>query len=52
MIDVMAAWSMTHGLADLMISGKLKPLQSMSRAQREAVVTELIRRAITGAGAT
>lgn len=49
MIDVMASWSIVHGLADLMISGRTeRPMgfSRMSQAERDTAVTDLILRAI------
>jgi AcrR family transcriptional regulator len=46
MADVMAAWSMAHGLAELLISGRLKPLQGMTDAEREAVLRRMMTRAL------
>jgi AcrR family transcriptional regulator len=46
MADVMAAWSMAHGLAELLISGRLKPLQGMACAEREAALRSLLARAL------
>ena len=49
MMDVMASWAIVHGLADLMISGRTeRPMGfgRMSRAERDAAITDLILRAI------
>lgn len=42
--DAMALWAMAHGLADLMSSGRMKPLQAMPRAERRAVLLDLLQR--------
>lgn len=36
MAEVMATWSMTHGFAELLLSGRLKPVQGLDRAARDA----------------
>jgi AcrR family transcriptional regulator len=46
MLDVMAAWSTVHGIADLMNSGRAKPLLQMPRAERESAISELLARSI------
>lgn len=46
MADVVAAWSMAHGLAELSISGRLKPLQSMAEEEREAFLRGMMARAL------
>lgn len=45
MLDVMATWGITHGLADLMLSGRMKPLLAMPPAARDAALAEIIGRA-------
>jgi AcrR family transcriptional regulator len=50
MLDVMAAWSMVHGIADLMNSGRAKPLLQMPTTERESAVSELLARAIRNRG--
>jgi hypothetical protein len=42
MVDVMAAWSMVHGFAELMIFRRLPP----SAAARDEVLTDLMRRSL------
>lgn len=42
--DVAAAWAMVHGLADLMISGRLAALCAMDPTARDDVLSGLIRR--------
>ncbi len=44
MTDVMAAWAIVHGLADLLIAGRMAFLQSMNKPDREAVMTDIILR--------
>jgi AcrR family transcriptional regulator len=46
MLDVMAAWATAHGIADLINGGRAKFLSRATRRQREAMVSELISRAI------
>lgn len=46
MTDVVASWSIVHGLADLLQSGRLSFLQEKSEAAREAILKAIIRRAI------
>lgn len=46
MLDVTATWALTHGLADLMLSGRMKPLLAMPPADREAALRDLIGRAV------
>jgi len=48
MLDVMAAWAIVHGLGDLLNAGRLKHLQGMSNAKREAAVAEIIGRTMRG----
>jgi AcrR family transcriptional regulator len=44
--DVTAAWAMVHGLADLMISGRLGALADKDGPARDAVVAGLVRRVL------
>lgn len=44
--DVAAAWAMVHGLADLLISGRLPALAAMETMARDAVLDGLIRRVL------
>lgn len=44
MADVMAAWSMVHGFAALLMAGRLKPVQAMDTPAREAYFTALFAR--------
>ena len=50
MVDVMAAWAVTHGLADLLSEGRMKFLHGLPQAERETVLTEIIRRAVVRDG--
>ena len=45
MLDVMATWGLCHGLADLMLSGRMKPLLAMPPDARDAALSEIIGRA-------
>lgn len=45
MADVMATWAMTHGLADLLLSERLKPLLALPGEARERLVADMIERA-------
>jgi AcrR family transcriptional regulator len=46
MHDALSAWGMSHGLADLLVSGRMKPLQQMPAPQRDAVLAAIIARAL------
>lgn len=46
MTDVMAAWSMVHGFAELAISRRLKALEGASPSEREAVLRDLLARSL------
>ena len=46
MADVMAAWSLAHGFAELLISGRMKPVQAMDRPAREAFFRSILGRLI------
>ena len=41
MLDVMGTWGSVHGLADLMLSGRMKPLLTMAPAARDAALVAL-----------
>jgi AcrR family transcriptional regulator len=45
-VDVAAAWAMVHGLADLMISGRLGSLADLDADTRDAVVAGLVGRVL------
>lgn len=47
-MDAAATWAMTHGLADLIVSGRMKLVSGLPPAEREAAVTTLIGRVIDG----
>ncbi|MBL9051998.1 MAG: WHG domain-containing protein [Tabrizicola sp.] len=44
--DVVALWSASHGLADLIMGRKLRPMVQKSQAEQEALVREVIGRAL------
>ncbi len=44
--DVMRTWAMAHGLADLMNSNRLKNLIGVRKTEREAMLTEMLRKSI------
>ena len=44
MVDVMAAWSLVHGLADLINAGRPRILLEMPKAKREKIIKSIIRR--------
>lgn len=46
MREVMTAWAVVHGLADLMISGRAITYEQMPRASRDAALSDLILRAV------
>jgi AcrR family transcriptional regulator len=46
MLDVMATWAIAHGLADLLLSGRMKPMLAMQQSAREAALRDIIDRAI------
>lgn len=48
-VDVMAAWSAAHGIADLLISGQVKAIAQLPESDRDAAIAAVIARA-TGAG--
>lgn len=43
--DIAAVWSLAHGIADLMAAGRLKSLQSLGPADRDAALAALLHRA-------
>lgn len=47
MTDVMAAWSMVHGFASLLLSGRMHPVQEMDQPAREAFFRQVFAR-VTG----
>lgn len=44
--DIGAVWAIAHGLADLMSSGRLHSISSLPAAERDAVVADIIGRAL------
>jgi AcrR family transcriptional regulator len=44
--DVAAAWAMAHGLADLIIAGRLKGLEALDEAARARAVKAIVERAL------
>ena len=46
MADLMVAWGLVHGLADLMNAGRLTPLLSRPTKERERMVETLVRQAL------
>jgi AcrR family transcriptional regulator len=47
MADVMASWSMVHGFASLLLSGRMHPVQDMDQPAREAFFRQVFAR-VTG----
>jgi AcrR family transcriptional regulator len=47
MADVMASWSMVHGFASLLLSGRMQPVQDMDPPTREAFFRQVFAR-VTG----
>lgn len=41
--DVTATWALVHGVADLLMSGRLKSLQKLGKAKREAEIASMLR---------
>lgn len=46
MADEAGVWAMAHGLADLLAAGRVKTILSMEPAERDAMVAQIIRRAL------
>jgi AcrR family transcriptional regulator len=46
-----AVWAIAHGLADLLAAGRLKTVSSMTGPARDAMLADIIRRALPGVGA-
>lgn len=40
--DIAAVWALAHGLADLLVAGRLKSLQSLSPAERDSALAALL----------
>ncbi|MDM8166141.1 TetR/AcrR family transcriptional regulator [Roseovarius sp.] len=47
MADVMAAWSMVHGFADLLLAGRMKAVQAMAGPARERFFRQVLLRVMT-----
>lgn len=43
MVHVMAAWSMAHGFADLLLSGRMYPVQPLSASDQDAYFSRAFR---------
>ncbi|MEQ9259175.1 MAG: TetR/AcrR family transcriptional regulator [Roseovarius sp.] len=46
MADVMAAWSIVHGFADLLLAGRMKAVQEKSDAERDAFFRQVFMRVV------
>jgi hypothetical protein len=46
MLDVAAAWAVAHGLADLLVAGRLNTLGSLPTKTRNRRIATIISRAI------
>ncbi len=44
--EVMRTWAIAHGFADLMNSKRLKPLLAMRKADRDAMLADMLRRSL------
>jgi AcrR family transcriptional regulator len=44
--EVMRTWAIAHGLADLMNSRRLKPLLGLRKTERDAALSEMLRRSL------
>lgn len=47
--DVVALWATSHGIADLVVGHKLRPLRDKSPEDREAMIRAVLRRCLPGA---
>jgi len=47
-LDVTAAWSLVHGISNLLISGRMQFLQPLLEKDREGTLTRLVERVIPG----
>lgn len=47
--DIAAVWALAHGIADLMAAGRLKSLQGLGPAERDAALSALLIRAFPAA---
>lgn len=43
MVHVLAAWSMVHGFSELLLSGRMYPVQSLSIAEQDAIFCQAFR---------
>jgi AcrR family transcriptional regulator len=46
MLSVMAAWAIAHGLADLLVAGRMKFLLALRKAERDAALAQLLRQSL------
>jgi len=46
MLGVMAAWAIAHGLADLLVAGRMKFLLTLRKSEREAALRQLLRQSL------
>jgi AcrR family transcriptional regulator len=46
MLSVMAAWAIAHGLADLLVAGRMKFLLTLRKTEREAALAQLLRQSL------
>jgi AcrR family transcriptional regulator len=46
MLSVMAAWAIAHGLADLLVAGRMKFLLTLRKSEREAALAQLLRQSL------
>ena len=46
MLNVMAAWAIAHGLADLLVAGRMKFLLSLRKTERESALAQLLRQSL------
>ena len=51
-IEILAAWSLVHGLANLLNAGRLHFLASEIEADLDRIITETIDRVVPGAAET
>ncbi len=45
-VDIAAAWAAAHGLADLLMAGRLKTLHGMPPKARDAAIAEIVGRSV------
>jgi AcrR family transcriptional regulator len=46
MLSVMAAWAIAHGLADLLVAGRMKYLLTLRKSERDAALAQLLRQSL------